>query len=256
MPGAAFFDLDRTLISRSSTLALAGAFRDKRLIRRRQLVKAAFWQLLFARFGADGDAVRRSAERGMAVLAGVSVAEVEEIVRAAMEPVLKPLVYREALDLAAAHHAKGEPVYIVSGALQEVAAEVARELGLDGALGSTCENVDGVYTGRLERLLDGGAKAVAVRELAAHEGFDLDASTAYSDSSADIAFLEEVGHPVAVNPDRALEEEAVARGWPVQRFTEHAFAAEASEPRGARLLVPLFALAALAAVWVTRRRDA
>jgi histidine ammonia-lyase len=80
VPGAAFFDLDRTLISRSSTLALAGAFRDQRLIRRRQLVKAAFWQLLFARFGADGDAVRRSAERGMAVLTGVSVAEVGDIV--------------------------------------------------------------------------------------------------------------------------------------------------------------------------------
>jgi HAD superfamily hydrolase (TIGR01490 family) len=151
--GAAFFDLDRTLLSRSSSLALAGAFRRRGLIRRRQLAKAALAQILFARFGADKDVVRRTAERGMAVLAGVSVDEMQEIVDEAMEPVLKPLVYREALELARSHSAAGERTYIVSGALEQVVQSLARELDLDGALGSRCETVDGVYTGRLERAL-------------------------------------------------------------------------------------------------------
>jgi len=219
VPGAAFFDLDRTLLARSSSLALAGIFRRRGLIRRRQLVKAGLAQLVFMRFGADESNVRRMAERGMAVLTGVRVDELREIVAEAMEPVLKPLVYTEALDLAASHAAAGERTYIVSGALEEVVRALALELGFDGALGSRCGRVDGVYTGRLERALFGNAKAEALDELAAHDELDLRVSTAYSDSHTDLAFLERVGNPVAVNPDRELRKLAEARGWPVLRFT-------------------------------------
>ena len=218
MPGAAFFDLDRTLLSRSRSLALAGAFRQRRLIRRRQLVKAAIAQLLFSRFGADEVTVHRTAERGMAVLAGVAVEEVREIVADAMEPVLKPLVFQEALDLAATHRARGEGSYIVSGALQEVVEALAAELGLAGAVGSRCGIADGVYTGRLERACYGPEKAVALRDLAARERIDLKASTAYSDSHTDLSFLEAVGRPVAVNPDRQLRAIARARNWHIVRF--------------------------------------
>lgn len=225
MPGAAFFDLDRTLLSRSSSLALAGTFRRRGLIRRRQLVRAALAQLVFARFGADESTVRRTAERGMGVLAGVSVERMQEIVAEALEPVLKPLVYREALDLANEHAAAGERTYIVSGALEQMVQTLARDLGLDGAIGSRCGVVDGVYTGRVERALYGPAKAVALRELAASEGVQLEVSTAYSDSFTDLAFLESVGKPVAVNPDRELRRIAAERGWPVRRFREKAFQA-------------------------------
>lgn len=225
MPGAAFFDLDRTLLSRSSSLALAGVFRRRGLIRRRQLAKAGLAQLVFMRFGADESTVRRMAERGMATLTGVRVDELREIVAEAMEPVLKPLVYREALDLAATHARAGEPTYIVSGALEEVVEALARELGLDGAVGSRCGVVDGVFTGRVERALFGTAKAGAVRELAASDGLDLAVSTAYSDSHTDLAFLQSVGRPVAVNPDRELRKVAAARGWPVLRFRERGFRA-------------------------------
>lgn len=223
MPGAAFFDLDRTLLSRSSSLALAGVFRRRGLIRRRQLVKAALAQLVFMRIGASQAMVERMAERGMRTLAGVRVSELQEIVEEALEPVLKPLVYREALELARRHESAGEPAYIVSGALEQVVQALAAELGLSGALGSRCGVADGVYTGRLERALFGAAKADALDELAARDGLDLGASTAYSDSHTDLAFLERVGKPVAVNPDRALRRVAEARGWPVLRFRTKAF---------------------------------
>ena len=62
-----------------------------------------------------------------------------------------------------------------------------------------------------------------MRELAAAEGIDLGASWAYSDSYSDLPFLEAVGNPVAVNPDRGLRRIAAERGWPVLRFrTAHA----------------------------------
>jgi HAD superfamily hydrolase (TIGR01490 family) len=113
--------------------------------------------------------------------------------------------------------------FIVSGALQEVVDGVARSLGFDGAVGSRAEIADGVYTGRLERRLFGQAKADILEEIAAAESLDLEASTAYSDSYTDLAFLERVGNPVAVNPDRELRKVAAARGWPVRRFRTKAF---------------------------------
>lgn len=252
MTPAAFFDLDRTVLSRSSTFALAAAFRDSALIRKRHLAAAAVSQLVFSRFGAGEDSVRATAERGMAVLAGAPVEEVRAIVAGALETALKPLVYAEALELADLHSRRGERAWIVSAALQEVVDALAAELGFAGAVGSTCEAVDGVFTGRLERACYGEGKADALRELASAQGLDLARSTAYSDSHTDLAFLEAVGHPVAVNPDRPLAAVAAERGWPVLRFERRAFP---GPERRARAAVGLVAAAAVALLLAARRRD-
>ena len=156
----------------------------------------------------------------MRILAGLPVAELHALVAAELEPVLRPLVYAEPLELVRAHRERGEAVYVVSASLQEIVEDLAAELGLDGAIGSTCEIVDGVYTGRSLRGAHGEGKAAAVRELAAREGIDLAASTAYSDSHTDLPFLEAVGHPIAVNPDRRLRRLAGERGWPILEFSE------------------------------------
>jgi HAD superfamily hydrolase (TIGR01490 family) len=216
--GAAFFDLDRTLIKRSSVLALAGTFRKRGLISRVDLVKSALWQLLFVARGASAERVRSAAEDGMRILDGFSVEELNRLVGDAMEPVLRPLVYAEPLELVQRHREKGERVYIVSATLQEIVEHIATDLGFDGAIGSTCEIVDGRYTGKTIRAAHGEGKARAVLELAAAESLDLAASTAYSDSHTDVPFLEVVGHPVAANPDRKLRRIARQRGWPVVDF--------------------------------------
>ena len=225
MTAAAFFDLDRTLLRRSSALALAGSFREHGMIGRGQLAKAAAWQLLFAARGASAETVRKAAEDGMVVLKGFRVDDLRSLVATAMEPVLKPLVYQEPLHLVSRHRERGEPVYIVSATLHEIVEELARELGFDGAIGSTCEIVDGVYTGRSLRGVHGAGKAAVIRELAETEGLDLSASTAYSDSHTDVPFLEAVGNPVAVNPDKELRRIAEERGWRVLEFSELAYPA-------------------------------
>jgi HAD superfamily hydrolase (TIGR01490 family) len=199
-------------------LALAGTFRRRGLISRLDLVKSALWQVLFVLRGASAERVRSAAEEGMTILNGFSVAEMQHLVGDAMENVLRPLVYEEPLRLVERHRARGERVYIVSATLQEIVQHIADDLGFDGAIGSTCEIVDGVYTGRTLRAAHGVGKADALRALAAAEGFDLAESTAYSDSYSDVPFLEAVGHPVAANPDRKLRRIADERGWPVVDF--------------------------------------
>lgn len=225
MAGGAFFDLDRTVIARSSSLALAPAFRERGLIGRGQVAKAMIAQLVFTRFGSSSRNVGTVARRGIAALAGASVADVRALVADTVEPSLLPLVYRDALDLVERHRERGEPSYLVSAALQEIVDGLVGRLGLAGGVGTRAVVVDGVYTGAVERALHGEDKAEAFRSLAAAEGLDPAASTAYSDSHTDLAFLEAAGTAVAVNPDRTLRTIAEERGWTVLRFDARAFPA-------------------------------
>ena len=225
MPGAAFFDLDRTLISRSSSLSLAPAFHRRGLLRRRDRTKARIAQLVFVRYGAGTSRVGQTAESAMAFLKGLPVEEMRTIVAESVDVAFKPHVYRDALDLVARHRERGEKSFIVSAALQEIVDALVAELGFDGGLGSEAEVENGSYTGRLVRRLDGRAKAEVVGELASADGIDLAESTAYSDSASDVPFLEAVGYPVAVNPDRKLRGIAAERGWRVLRFSDKAFRA-------------------------------
>ncbi|HEV8097601.1 MAG TPA: HAD family hydrolase [Gaiellaceae bacterium] len=251
MAAAAFFDLDRTLLRRSSALALAGSFRERGVISRRQLLQAAAWQLLFVARGASHEAVRRGAEDGLRILAGYRPEDLRELVAEAMEPVLRPLVYAEPLRLVERHRERGEPVYVVSATLQEIVEAIAEDLGFDGALGTVCEVRDGRYTGRARRALHAGAKANCVHAVAESEGFELSECTAYSDSHTDLPFLEAVGHPVAVNPDRALRRVAAERSWPVLEFSGRAY------PHARRRIPPAFVAAGaagVAAIVATRSR--
>ena len=121
--------------------------------------------------------------------------------------------------LAEGHLHAGEPVWLVTGAPVELAEIVARRLQLTGALGTIAEVERGAWTGRLVgEMLHGPAKATAVRALAARDGLDLAASSAYSDSINDLPLLESVAYPHVVNPDRRLRSVATERNWPVHDF--------------------------------------
>ena len=166
--------------------------------------------------GTDG--TRRASVDGMTLLRGLPVASLQELLAEAMEDVLRPLLFADSLSLLELHRARGERTYIVSASLYEIVKHVADDLGFDGALGSTCEITNGVFTGTSLRALYGPHKADGVRELAEREGINLSASTGYSDSFSDLAFLETVGNPVAINPDRKLRRIAITRGWTILRF--------------------------------------
>jgi HAD superfamily hydrolase (TIGR01490 family) len=215
---AAFFDLDKTVISKSSSLALSRPMYRAGLVTRSQLLKGAYAQLVYLLVGADDRRMERAKEGMLAITKGWDREQVERLARESLETILDPYIYQEALDLIALHHALGRRVYIVSSSPEEVARPLAERLGADGVIATRAESVDGKYTGKLEFYCYGEQKAEAVRELAKREGIDLSGSFAYSDSATDLPLLEAVGSPVAVNPDRELRRVAEQREWHVRDF--------------------------------------
>src|SRR5918992_269940 len=215
---AAFFDLDKTVVSKSSSLALTRPFYRAGLVTRSQLLKGAYAQLVYLMLGADQRRMDRAKAGMLAVTTGWDKQEIEDLVREVLEEVIDPYIYQEALDLISLHKALGRKVFIVSSSPEEVVKPLAERLGVDEIIGTRAETKDGKYTGVLEFYCYGEDKADRIREIAEQENLDLSESFAYSDSITDRPMLEAVGNPVAVNPDRELRRLAQQRGWKVRDF--------------------------------------
>jgi HAD superfamily hydrolase (TIGR01490 family) len=216
--GAAFFDLDRTLIAGSSAFQFGRAAYKAGILTRRQLATDAWENARFRLRGstdASTDAVRARVGK---MLEGLRVRDLQRLAPDVLAGVL-PRLYPQMLAIAYEHQDAGRPIFICTAASQEMAELMAIVLTFDGAVGSVAEVVDGHYTGR-----EGGpftyreGKAEAIRELADREDIDLADSWAYSDSESDLPMLRLVGHPVAVNPDAELGRVARLEGWEVLRF--------------------------------------
>ncbi|HUO37445.1 MAG TPA: HAD-IB family hydrolase [Mycobacterium sp.] len=217
---AAFFDLDKTVIAKSSTLAFSKPFFDQGLINRRAVLKSTYAQFFFLMSGADHDQMDRMRSYVTNMCTGWDVGQVKSIVDETLHDIVDPLVFAEAADLIADHKLCGRDVVVVSASGEEIVAPIARALGATHAMATRMVVEDGKYTGEIAFYCYGEGKAQAIRELAAREDYPLEHCYAYSDSITDLPMLEAVGHPTVVNPDRALRKESAARGWPVLTFSK------------------------------------
>lgn len=229
---AAFFDLDKTVIAKSSLVALGPEFHARGLLHRRTLVWAVISQMFFLRFGADEAKLTKIRESVLKVTKGWDRAEVRALVAETIDEVIEPLIYDEALELIDHHRSEGDEVWLVSMAPEEIVEPFADLLGITGAIASIAKIDDeGKFTGELEFFAQGENKAVAIQRLAAQRHIDLEASFAYSDSETDIPMLRTVGHAFAVNPDRALARAAHENQWPILSFTHPVRAHDRSKSR-------------------------
>jgi HAD superfamily hydrolase (TIGR01490 family) len=253
---AAFFDLDKTILARSSTLAFSRPFYQGGLINRRTVVRSAYAQFVYLLGGADHEQMEKLRAQLSRLVTGWNVQLVKDIVAEALHHVVEPLVYAEAVRLIEEHRCAGREIVIVSTSGVEVVEPIGEMLGADRVIATRMVVEGGHFTGQMDFYSYGENKASAIAELARSEHYDLSRSFAYSDSITDLPLLEAVGHPYAVNPDRALRRTAVERGWPVLRFSRPVTVPKRPRRLGMNrpvLTAALGAGAAVALLWAVRR---
>jgi HAD superfamily hydrolase (TIGR01490 family) len=236
---AAFFDLDRTLISGSSAFTLAVAAWRAGLMPVSQLGKDAASALAFKMAGASDDTSEGVRDRILGAVKGVRADDLVAL-NVDIVPKLLAKIRPEARRLLDMHRHAGRHTYIVSASPVELVEPLAKALGMTAGLGTRSAIVDGVYTGQLAGpFCYGPGKVEAIEELVRWENLDLAHCWAYSDSASDLPMMHAVGHPVAVNPDGKLERIAHDNGWPVVVFSRRSKAVirRASQAAGAATLL-------------------
>jgi HAD superfamily hydrolase (TIGR01490 family) len=216
---AAFFDLDKTVVAKSSTLAFGRELYREGFITPAAMIKATYAQLAYQVLGADERRMEKSRVALLELTKGWEAERIQQLVRETLQQVIDPLIYQEALDLFEDHRRAGRDLYLVSSSGVEVVRPLAEYLGVPHIIATTA-GIDGRgrYDGTLEFYCYAEQKAVAIRAEAEQRGIDLAASYAYSDSVTDVPMLEAVGHPVAVNPDKDLRTVALEHGWEIRDF--------------------------------------
>jgi HAD superfamily hydrolase (TIGR01490 family) len=252
---AAFFDLDKTIIAKSSSLAFSKPFQAGGLITRGAMLRSAYAQFVYLVGGADHDQMEKILAFMSQLVEGWDVDTVKEIVAETLHHVVDPIVYDEAVSLMEEHREIGRDVVVVSASGAEVVEPIGELLGADDVIASRLQIVDGKYTGEIEYYAYAEEKARAIEAMAAERGYDLEQCFAYSDSITDAPMLELVGHPYAVNPDKELRKLAASKGWPILQFTRPVTLRSRIpvKPTLAAITVGT-ALTLGGAIWLTRRR--
>ncbi|GAA2396918.1 phosphoserine phosphatase [Catellatospora methionotrophica] len=230
--GAAFFDVDNTMMQGASLYYLARGLASRRYFTTLDLAKFAISQARFRLLAAEhaGD-IAQARQAALAFINGWKVDDVQRLSEEIFDELMADRIWSGTRALADQHLASGQRVWLVTAAPVELGRVIAARLGLTGALGTVAEIRDGAYTGRLVgEMMHGPAKAHAIDALAAAEGLDLTRCTAYSDSINDVPMLTSVGRAVAVNPDSALRRMARAQGWDIRDFRSARKAAKVAVP--------------------------
>lgn len=217
--GAAFFDLDKTLMAGSSGMVFARVANRKGFVPRGQLARWGLDHLRYRLRGSSDEQTNAVLEVAKRVFAEIPEREVERMAPEVLAGIL-PRIYPQMLDEVHRHQDEGRATFIVSAAGNDLVKTLAAVLGMEGGIGTRwAVGSDGRYTGEMDGpFVYGNGKVEAMRRFAKKHDIDLAESWAYSDSVSDLPMLRSVGHAVVVNPDGPLLEIARQEGWQVMRF--------------------------------------
>jgi HAD superfamily hydrolase (TIGR01490 family) len=217
--GAAFFDLDKTLMAGSSGMVFARAANRHGFVPRGQLAKWGWDHLRYRLRGSSDEQTNAVLEVAKRIFAQIPERDVERMAPEVLAGIL-PRIYPQMLGEVHRHQDEGRATFIVSAAGHDLVKTLAAVLGMEGGIGTRwAVGPDGKYTGEMDGpFVYGEGKVEAMRRFAAEHDIDMDASYAYSDSVSDLPMLRSVGNAVVVNPDAALLAIARQEGWEVMRF--------------------------------------
>ena len=217
MAGAAFFDLDRTLLSGASAQVVSRVLRETGVVNR-EIPGESILYRVFETFGENLPSMVLG-RQGVVAMKGHSRDEVRAAAQAAV-PGLESLMQPYARNVMRRHRDEGRTVVLATTTPRDLIEPFAHAVGFDAVIATTyATDADGRYNGELDGpYVWSRGKRDAVRASADANGVDMGESWAYSDSVYDEPLLASVGHPVCVNPDFRLRLMAAARRWPVTAF--------------------------------------
>ncbi len=216
----AVFDLDKTVIDTSASMAYRKPLADRGLITTGEMLRLLLMLGNYRLAGHDENSLEATKDILVEMVRGRRASDLASVASDALHEVIVPFIYAEARDLINAHHAAGHRVAMITASARILVTPIAEELGVDHLVATELAvDADGTFTGEVPFFCRGAAKVDKLKELAAEQDIDMSASYAYSDSVTDLPLLESVGHPVPVNPDKALRKEAALRGWETVTFS-------------------------------------
>lgn len=256
-PVLAIFDLDKTIIDTSASMAYSRPLAEAGLISTGEVLRMMAMLGNYMLTTHSEQNMEATKENLLAMMEGRDADSLRQVTRDALQDVITPYIYSEARELLEWHREQGHDIAIVTASPSIMVEPIAEELGTDRLIATELEVIDGKFTGKVLHFNKGQAKVDKLRELVTEYGYDLDASYAYSDSATDIPMLEMVGNPTAVNPDRPLRKEAAKREWPTKKFQhpEPLFQQPAVLAGAGATLALLGIVATSIAVWLGRKDE-
>ena len=217
MEHAAFFDLDRTILSGASAHVVSRVLRETGVVNRNIPGESLMYQV-FETFGENLPSMVLGRQAVIA-MRGHSREEVRTASRTAAPDILA-MVQPYAKQVIEGHRAEGRKVVLATTTPRDLIEPFAELMGFDDVIATTyAVDADGCYTGELDgQYVWSRGKRDAVKRWAEEHGVDLAGSYAYSDSVFDEPLLASVGNPFCVNPDWRLRLMAAARRWPVMHL--------------------------------------
>ncbi len=213
---AAFFDMDRTILSENSGNLYIRYLRQKGKLSRWMNLRGYLWYFQYRLRISDLETIIK---KTFTLVKGDREQDMIERCNRWFDEMVKDYIYPEAKPLIETHSRAGDLVAILSGGTQYIVRPLSQYLGLSKYLCTHLEVKDGILTGKvIEPLCYGEGKVYWARRFCQDHGLDLAKCYFYTDSIIDLPMLELVGHPRIVNPDPVLEKEARNRGWEIRYF--------------------------------------
>jgi putative phosphoserine phosphatase/1-acylglycerol-3-phosphate O-acyltransferase len=215
--GAAFFDLDRTLLSGASGPALSAALRASGIGGKQLPFESALYRV----FNTVGETLPSMllARQGAALLKGHRQIDVRAAASTAVDELMK-LLQPFAKNIIQSHRDNGRSVVMATTTPRDFIVPFAEALGFDEVIGTRfAVDENGAYNGELDGpFVWSAGKLAAVRTWSQANDVSLEESFAYTDSIYDSRLLGAVGNPFVVNADARLVVLAASRRWPAMNF--------------------------------------
>ncbi len=210
----AIFDLDNTLLNGDSDHAWGQFLCDKGLVDRQEYQQAN--DHFFELYQQGTLNITEFLEFALRPLKTLPRQQLNDLHQEFMRDIIEPMMLPAADALLQKHREAGDFLLIITATNAFITRPISERLNVDAILATEPEEVEGQYTGRVSGtpcFQEG--KVSRLQQWLEESGHQLTGSYFYSDSINDLPLLEQVDHPVAVNPDAKLLSIANKQGWPV-----------------------------------------